>query len=85
MFLVQKWLKKLIMKDSHPDIDEKIHELYSKLSPQGRFYVMLSMCQTERKIILSQMPESLTGLEKRKKLFEIYYRRDFTEEAFIKF
>lgn len=72
------------MNDTHPDIDQKIRELYSKLSPEERFNKMLSMCQTVREIILSQMPEGLSELEKRKKLFEIYYRQDFTEDAFNK-
>ena len=72
------------MNDTHPDIDQKIRELYSKLSPKERFNKMLSMCQTVREIILSQMPEGLSELEKKKKLFEIYYRQDFTEDAFNK-
>jgi hypothetical protein len=45
---------------------------------------MLSMCQTVREIIISQLPEGLPETEKRKRLFEIYYRQDFAEEKFEK-
>jgi len=72
------------MNDTHPDIDKKLTELYSKLSPQERFNKMLSMCQTVREIILSQMPAGLSEPERRKRLFEIYYRQDFSDEEFEK-
>ncbi|HMS35290.1 MAG TPA: hypothetical protein PKC91_14500 [Ignavibacteria bacterium] len=72
------------MNDTHPDIEKKLTELYSKLTPGERFNKMLSMCQTVREIILSQLTEGLQETEKRKRLFEIYYRQDFTEEAFEK-
>ncbi|MCB0728739.1 MAG: hypothetical protein R3A12_16835 [Ignavibacteria bacterium] len=72
------------MNDTHPDIEKKLLELYSKLSPEERFNKMLSMCQTVREIIVSQLPPGLTELEKRKRLFEIYYRRDFSENEFEK-
>ena len=72
------------MNDTHPDIDKKLTELYSQLSPEERFNKMLSMCQTVREIIISQVPEGLSEIEKRKRLFEIYYRQDFTEEVFEK-
>lgn len=74
----------MTMNDTHPDIDKKLTELYSKLSPEDRFNKMLSMCQTVREIIISQLPEGLSETEKRKRLFEIYYRQDFSEEAFEK-
>lgn len=76
--------KSIIMNDTHPDIDKKLTELYSKLSPEERFKKMLSMCQTVREIIISQFPQGLSETEKRKRLFEIYYRQDFTEEKFEK-
>ncbi len=72
------------MNDTHPYIEKKLTELYSKLSPEERFNKMLSMCQTVREIILSQLPEGLSEIEKRKRLFEIYYRQDFPEEEFDK-
>lgn len=72
------------MIDTHPEIEKKLFELYSKLSPEERFNKMLSMCQTVREIIVSQFPPGLTELEKRKKLFEIYYRQDFSEKEFEK-
>ncbi len=72
------------MNDTHPEIEKKLTELYSELSPEERFNRMLSMCQTVREIILSQLPEGLTEEERRKRLFEIYYRQDFSEEAFEK-
>ncbi len=72
------------MNDTHPDIDKKLTELYSKLSPEERFNKMLSMCQTVREIIISQLPQGLPEQERRKRLFEIYYRQDFSEEEFDK-
>ncbi|MDQ3021413.1 MAG: hypothetical protein M3R36_12715 [Bacteroidota bacterium] len=72
------------MNDTHPDIDKKLHELYSKLTPEERFNKMLSMCRTVREIISSQLPPELSDSDKRKKMFEIYYRRDFSEDAFEK-
>ncbi len=72
------------MNDTHPDIDQKLRELYAKLSPEERFGKMLSMCQTVREIIKSQLPAGLTEFEKSKRMFEIYYRRDFTETQFKK-
>ena len=72
------------MNDTHPDIEKKLIELYSKLTPEERFNKMLSMCERVRQIIISQMPPGLTEIQKRKKLFEIYYRQDFTEMQFEK-
>ena len=72
------------MNDTHPDIEKKLTELYSELTPEERFNKMLSMCQTVRYIIISQLPEDLSETEMRKRLFEIYYRQDFSEEAFEK-
>jgi len=72
------------MNDTHSDIDKKISELYSLLSPEEKFNKMLSMCQTVREIIISQLPEGLSEQEKRKRLFEIYYRQDFSEVEFQK-
>jgi hypothetical protein len=72
------------LNDTHPDIEKKLIELYSKLTPEERFNKMLSMCETVRQIIISQMPPDLTEIQKRKKLFEIYYRQDFTEMEFEK-
>jgi hypothetical protein len=72
------------LNDTHPDIEKKLIELYSKLTPEERFNKMLSMCETVRQIIISQMPPGLTEIQKRKKLFEIYYRQDFTEMQFEK-
>ena len=72
------------MNDTHPDIEKKLIDLYSKLTPEERFNKMLSMCETVRQIIISQMPPGLTEIQKRKKLFEIYYRQDFTEMEFEK-
>jgi hypothetical protein len=45
---------------------------------------MLSLCQTAREIIISQMPDDLSPEEKRKRLFIIYYRQDFSDEEFGK-
>ncbi len=72
------------MKDTHPDIDKRLQELYARLTHEERFDKMLSMCKTVREIITSQLPEGLSLLEKRKRLFEIYYRNDFSEEEFIR-
>jgi hypothetical protein len=72
------------LNDTHPDIEKKLIDLYSKLTPEERFNKMLSMCETVRQIIISQMPPGLTEIQKRKKLFEIYYRQDFTEMEFEK-
>ena len=70
------------MNDTHPEIEKKLNELYSKLSPQERFEKMLSMCQTVREIILSQMQSELPEKEKRKLLFIKYYEQDFSKEQF---
>lgn len=72
------------MNDTHPAADKILHEFYDKLTPEERFNKMLSMCQTVREIILSQMPSEFSELEKRKRLFEIYYRQDFSEQEFEK-
>ncbi|MEO8210804.1 MAG: hypothetical protein ABI840_09585 [bacterium] len=72
------------MNDTHPDIDKKLHELYSKLTPEERFNKMLSMCRTVREIMLSQMSPELSEMEKRKKLFIDYYEQDFSKEEFKK-
>ncbi len=72
------------MKDTHPDIDKRLQELYARLTHEERFDKMLSMCKTVREIITSQLPDGLSLLEKRKRLFEIYYRIDFSEEEFIR-
>lgn len=45
---------------------------------------MLSLCQTVREIIISQLPEGMTETDKRKRLFEIYYIQDFSKEEFEK-
>ena len=58
--------KILTLNDTHPDIDKKLHELYDALSPEERFNKMLSMCETVRQIIRSQLPEGLTENERRK-------------------
>jgi len=70
------------MNDTDIMIQTKLEELYSNLSSEEKFNKMLSMCQTVREIILSQMPSELSDLERRKKLFETYYSRDFSEEDF---
>lgn len=72
------------MNDTNPEIQKKIDELYAKLTPEEKFNKMLSMCKTVREIILSQMPETLSEIEKKKRLFKIYYERDFTRESFEK-
>ncbi len=69
----------MTMNDTYPYIDKKLTELYSKLSPEERFNKMLSMCQTVREIIMSQFPEGLSDIEKRKN-----YLRYFTGRIFRK-
>jgi len=56
------------LNDTHPDIEKKLIELYSKLTPEERFNKMLSMCERVRQIIISQMPPGLTEIQKRKKI-----------------
>lgn len=77
-----KFIVKYKLNDTHPDIEKKIRELYSKLSPEERFGKMLSLCQTVREIVLSQLPSHLTEQEKRKLLFIKYYEQDFSKERF---
>jgi len=72
------------MNDTHPDVEKKLQELYSRLTPEERFNKMLSICQTAREIVLSQLPGGLSDIEKRKQLFKIYYKQDFSKEQFEK-
>ncbi len=72
------------LNDTHPAIEKKLRELYSNLTPGEKFKKMLSLCQTAREIIISQMPDDLSPEEKRKRLFIIYYRQDFSDEEFGK-
>mgnify|MGYP001296075161 CR=1 FL=1 len=70
------------MNDTNPEIQFKLEEFYSQLSPEEKFNKMLSMCRTVREIITSQLPSELTEEEKRKRLFEIYYSQDYSKEDF---
>jgi len=70
------------MNDTLPSVEKKLHELYSQLTPEERFNKMLSICQTVREIVLSQLPDGLSDKEKRKELFKIYYEQDFSKEQF---
>jgi len=70
------------MSDTHPNVEKKLQELYSQLTPEERFNKMLSICQTAREIVLSQLPEGMPDIEKRKELFKIYYEQDFSKEQF---
>lgn len=54
------------MNDTDPEVQRKLEELYSKLTPEERFGKMLSLCQTVREIIISQLPAGLTEAEKEK-------------------
>lgn len=72
------------MNDTNPEIQRKLEDLYSKLTPEERFSKMLSLCQTVREIIISQLPEGLSETDKRKRLFEIYYSQDYSKEEFQK-
>ena len=72
------------MNDTNPKIQSKLDEMYSQLSPEEKFRKMLSMCRTVREIIVSQLPSELSEDERRKRLFEIYYSQDFSEEDFEK-
>lgn len=70
------------MNYTNPAFEKKLREHYSKLTPQEKFGKMLCLCQTAREIIKSQLSEKLTDQEKRKIMFSIYYKQDFSEEAF---
>jgi len=70
------------MYDTHPDVEKKLHELYSRLTPEERFNKMLSICQTVREIVLSRLPSGLSDIEKKRELFKIYYKQDFSKEQF---
>ncbi|MCY7361449.1 MAG: hypothetical protein LH629_05170 [Ignavibacteria bacterium] len=70
--------------DTHPNIEKKLFELYASLTHEERFNKMLSMCQTAREIVLSQLPAHLSESEKKKELFKIYYQQDFSKEEFEK-
>lgn len=72
------------MNDTNPKAQLKLDEMYSQLSPEEKFRKMLSMCRTVREIIISQLPSELSEDERRKRLFEIYYSQDFSEEDFEK-
>ncbi|HAY32489.1 MAG TPA: hypothetical protein PK536_06005 [Ignavibacteria bacterium] len=72
------------MNDTSPEMLRKLNGLYLSLTPEESFKKMQSMCSTVREIILSQMPAGLSDLEKRKLLFEIYYRQNFSKEEFEK-
>ena len=79
-----KFMKKFELNDTHPEIEKKLRELYLKLTPEEKFKKMLSLCQTAREIVLSQMPQDISPEERRKKLFIAYYKQDFSEEKFEK-
>jgi hypothetical protein len=72
------------MNDTNPKAQLKLDEMYSQLSPEEKFRKMLSMCRTVREIIISQLPSELSEIERRKRLFEIYYSQDFSKEDFEK-
>lgn len=55
------------MTEELESLERVIKKLDAKLSVEEKFKKMLSMCQTVREIILSQMPSELSGLEKRKR------------------
>jgi len=57
---------------------------FSKLLPEEKFGRMLSMCKTVRTIIYSRLPDVLNNLEKRRFVFEVYYKNDFSDDDFKK-
>ncbi len=65
------------MNDTNPEIQLKLGELYSQLSLEEKFKKILCMYKSVREIIISQLPSELTEVEKRMRLFEIYYSQDY--------
>lgn len=72
------------MNDTNPEIQIRLNEFYLNLTHEERFEKMMSMCQTVRELISSQLPPEISYREKRIKLFEIYYKQDFCREKFDK-
>lgn len=72
------------MKDTNEKFEKFLFEKYLKLSEEERFYKMLSLNETVRQIISSQLPEGLSDFEKKKKIFEIYYKDYFSKEDYDK-
>jgi hypothetical protein len=72
------------MNDTNPKAQLKLDEMYSQLSPEEKFRKMLSMCRTVREIIISQLPPELSEDERRRRMFDIYYRQDFSIDDFQK-
>jgi hypothetical protein len=66
------------------ETEKILNQEYDKLSPEEKFNMMLSMCKTVRTIITSRLPDGLSEAERRLKIFEIYYKQDFSEEEFKK-
>lgn len=72
------------MRDTNEKFEKFMIKEYQKLSDTEKFNKMLSLNQTVRQIIISQLPKGLSPLEQKIKLFEIYYKDDFSKEDYNK-
>lgn len=68
------------MNDTSPEVSELQLKMLLDLTGEARFLMGLSMNRTAREIVLSSLPDSLTGAEKRVALFLRYYGDDFDEQ-----
>ncbi len=62
------------MRDTTPEIEEKMAELYNKLSPQKRLEMAFSMMATGRALMWAAIERENPGISKAKKR-ELFFRR----------
>ncbi len=64
--------------DTSPDMQKRYREMLLARTPEERFKMGLSMCETARRIVLASLPPDLDETERRVALFLRYYQNDFT-------
>ncbi len=67
------------MNDTSPETSELQLKMLLELTGEARFLMGMSMNRSAREIVISSLPDSLTGAEKRVALFLRYYALDFDE------
>ncbi len=68
------------MHDTSPEIEKIYREMLMNRSGEERMKMGMSMFTTAVRVIWSSLPESMSVIDKRKKLFLILYGDDFSKE-----
>jgi hypothetical protein len=66
--------------DTSPEFEKLYRNLLMAKSPDERFRMGLSMCESARAIVLSSLPEGLSEVERKVALLYRYYGNDLRQE-----